>query len=81
MTSQTQERSPARVETRWRFDPARGPLLIVRLGAIGDVIRGLPALDLLRRAHPDAIVDWLVEEKSADVLKGHPHLRKVPEPH
>jgi lipopolysaccharide heptosyltransferase I len=50
---------------------------LVRLGAVGDVIRALPALDLLRRTFPDADVDWLVEERCADVLQGHPDLRQV----
>ena len=62
---------------QWRFDPAAGAVLFVRLGAIGDVIRALPALDLLRRAHPGAEIDWLVEEKSADLLERHRHLRRV----
>ncbi|MGD8376582.1 MAG: glycosyltransferase family 9 protein [Acidobacteriota bacterium] len=75
MTTQVQPR--AVVQAPAALDPGEGPVLIVRLGAIGDVVRGLPALDLLRRAHPDLVVDWVVEEKAADVLKGHPHLRKV----
>ena len=54
-----------------------GPILLVRLGAVGDVIRALPALDLLRRALPDAVIDWLVEERCAEVLREHPDLRQL----
>jgi lipopolysaccharide heptosyltransferase I len=57
--------------------PAPGPILLVRLGAVGDVIRALPALDLLRRAYPEARVDWLVEERCGAVLKDHPDLHQV----
>jgi len=57
--------------------PATGAILLVRLGAVGDVIRALPALELLRRTFPDATVDWLVEERCADVLQDHPDLRQV----
>jgi 3-deoxy-D-manno-octulosonic-acid transferase/heptosyltransferase-1 len=52
-------------------------VLFVRLGAIGDVVRTLPALDLLARTRPHAAVDWLVEERSASLLVGHPQLREV----
>jgi heptosyltransferase-1 len=55
---------------------ASAPILLVRLGAIGDVVRALPALDLLRREHPEVPVDWLVEETSAPLLEGHPQLRR-----
>jgi len=64
------------VEPGSRF-PSTGAILLVRLGAVGDVIRALPALDLLRRTFPDASVDWLVEERCADVLQDHPDLRRV----
>src|SRR5262249_34345705 len=46
-----------------------GPrILFIRLGAIGDVVRTLPALNLVRRRHPDAYLAWLVEERSLLVL-------------
>jgi len=56
---------------------ARGPILLVRLGAIGDVIRTLPALAWLRESFPGVDVDWLVEERSAGLLRGHPDLRQT----
>ncbi|HOS04201.1 MAG TPA: glycosyltransferase family 9 protein [Candidatus Hydrogenedentes bacterium] len=49
-------------------------ILIVRLSAIGDVVRVLPALHVLREAHPDARIDWAVERKSSDIVLGHPAL-------
>jgi len=52
-------------------------VLFVRLGAIGDVVRTLPALDLLARTRQHAAVDWLVEERSASLLQGHPRIREV----
>lgn len=58
-------------------DPPGGPILIIRLGAIGDVIRALPALDLMRRVRPGIEVDWIVEEKSSSILEGHPDLRRL----
>ncbi len=49
-------------------------ILIVRLSALGDVVHALPVLDALRRARPDAQIGWLVEERHASVLEGHPQL-------
>ncbi len=36
-------------------------LLVVRLGSLGDLVHTLPAVAALRRAHPAATIDWLVE--------------------
>ena len=52
-------------------------ILIVRLGALGDVVHALALLDALRRAWPDARLGWLVEERNASVLAGHPQLDRL----
>lgn len=52
-------------------------ILIIRLSAIGDVVRALPALSCLRREYPKAHIAWAVEDKSCGVLDGHPHLDEV----
>ncbi len=36
-------------------------LLVVRLGAMGDILHALPAVTGLRQAHPGWIIDWVVE--------------------
>jgi len=36
-------------------------LLVVRLGAMGDILHALPAVTALRQAHPAWIIDWVVE--------------------
>ena len=52
-------------------------ILIVRLSALGDVVHVLPLLDALRRARPEAHIGWLVEERAASLLEGHPQLDRV----
>src|SRR6202049_638324 len=47
-------------------------VLIILLGAIGDVVRALPLLGRIRRAWPAAYLAWAVEPKSQAVLEGHP---------
>ena len=42
--------------------------LIVRLGAIGDIVHTVPVAAALRRARPDWTIDWLVERRHARVL-------------
>jgi len=50
--------------------PAHRPksLLIVRLGAMGDIVHTLPAANTLGRALPDAQIGWMVEERWAELL-------------
>ena len=38
-------------------------LLVVRLGAMGDILHALPAVTALRIAHPEWVIDWVVEPK------------------
>lgn len=48
-------------------------ILIVRLGAIGDVIHTLPAVASLRRQYPGAHLAWVVERGgAAQVLRDNP---------
>lgn len=52
-------------------------ILIVKLGAVGDVVHTLPALHSLRKSFPHAFIAWAVERKSMDVVTGNPDLDEV----
>ncbi len=56
---------------------APASILVIRLGAIGDVIRTLPAVSCLRRAFPEARISWAVEEPSRTLLEGDPVIDEV----
>ena len=43
-------------------------ILIVRVGAMGDVLHGLPAVTALRRALPECFVGWAVEPRWSVLL-------------
>ena len=43
-------------------------ILIVRLGALGDLVHTIPAAAALRRAYPAGQIDWIVDARHADLL-------------
>jgi heptosyltransferase-1 len=47
-------------------------ILVVRLGAMGDVIHALPAVAKLRAMLPAASIDWVIEERWAELLCSRP---------
>ena len=44
-------------------------ILIVKLSSLGDVVHAMPAVQDIRRAFPEARIDWVVER--AGQLKKH----------
>lgn len=52
-------------------------ILIIRLSAVGDVIRTLPALAVLRESFPSARIAWVVEEGANELLSDQPELDEV----
>lgn len=46
-------------------------ILIIKLGAIGDIIHTLPALAAIRANFPAAEVSWVAEQRSAEILRGN----------
>lgn len=44
-------------------------ILIVRLGALGDIVHALPAAAALRRRFPAARIDWVVDERYEELLR------------
>lgn len=43
-------------------------ILIVRLGAMGDVLHAIPAVTQMHERHPQAEISWLVEKRWRDLL-------------
>jgi heptosyltransferase I len=52
-------------------------ILVVRLGALGDVVHTIPAVAALRAAKPDARIDWLIEAKHRPILDLVPAVDRV----
>jgi heptosyltransferase I len=52
-------------------------ILIVKLGSIGDIVHTLPALATIRRSFPEAEIGWVVERRSAEILRGNPLIDRL----
>ncbi|MDQ3688290.1 MAG: glycosyltransferase family 9 protein [Acidobacteriota bacterium] len=52
-------------------------LLIVKLGSIGDIVHTLPSLAAIKRAVPRAEVSWVVERRSAEILRDNPLIDRL----
>ena len=52
-------------------------LLVVRLGAMGDILHALPAVTALRVAHPGWVIDWVVEPRWQALFAAEDSLGRV----
>ena len=46
-------------------------ILIVKLSSIGDIVHALPALALIRRELPEAMIGWAADSRYAEILRGN----------
>ena len=60
------------------FGDIGGPqVLIVKTSALGDIVQTFPVVSYLLARHHDAHVDWVVEGPYAELLRAHPHVKRV----
>src|SRR3989338_3157496 len=52
-------------------------ILIIKLGAIGDVIRTTSVLPALKERYRDASIDWVTKKESIELLKNNPHIKNL----
>ena len=52
-------------------------ILLVKTSSMGDVIHNLPIISDIRTRHPNAEIDWLVEESFAAIPALHPGVAQV----
>jgi heptosyltransferase I len=52
-------------------------ILVVRLGAMGDIIHALPAVASLRQSFPNHCITWVVARKWVEILEGNPHIDQI----
>lgn len=52
-------------------------ILVVKTSSLGDIIHAFPVLSYLRKQDPGGEIDWVVEERCAELLEAHPHVNRV----
>lgn len=52
-------------------------ILIIKLGAKGDVVRTLPILPALKEKYPMAEIYWITEKDNISLFKNNPYIREV----
>ena len=52
-------------------------ILLVKTSSLGDVVHNLPVASDIRARHPEAVIDWVVEESFADIPRLHPAVGRV----
>jgi heptosyltransferase-1 len=52
-------------------------VLIIKTAPLADIVHALPVLDFLHTAAPGIEIDWVVEERFADMLSGNPLIRHL----
>ncbi len=57
--------------------PVPDRILIVRLGAIGDVVNALVVATAIKEARPDVQVGWAVHDLALPLVDGHPSVDRV----
>src|SRR6266513_309803 len=52
-------------------------ILIIKSGPLGSIVHTLPAVALLREAHPHAEITWVINPELAPLLRGNPDVNHV----
>ncbi|MBI5969330.1 MAG: glycosyltransferase family 9 protein [Deltaproteobacteria bacterium] len=59
------------------YDPMGQRILIVKLAAIGDVLRTTPLLSGLKRAYPQSHITWVADKEAFPLLKNNPYIDRL----
>ncbi len=59
------------------YDPIKKTILIIKLGAMGDVLRTTPILEALKRKYKGCKITWIVDEESKELLENNSYLDGV----
>lgn len=66
---------PAPVLTHVDGEPTR--ILIIKTGAMGDVLRTTTLLPVLKRAYPDAHITWITDVSAMPLLRANPMIHRL----
>lgn len=49
----------------------------MKLSALGDVVQTLPSLTLIKTNFPNFQIDWVVDERNAEIIENHPYINRL----
>ncbi len=52
-------------------------ILVIKLAALGDVLRTTPIVEALRKIHPESHITWVTESEALSILAKNPNLARV----
>ena len=52
-------------------------ILIIKLGALGDVVRTLPIAEALKKKYPNSEITWLTKQNALELFENHPFVNKA----
>ena len=52
-------------------------ICIIKLGALGDVIRTIPLLEAIKEKYPDSEITWITRKSSLNILETNPHINNI----
>jgi ADP-heptose:LPS heptosyltransferase/8-oxo-dGTP pyrophosphatase MutT (NUDIX family) len=52
-------------------------ICIIKLGALGDVIRTIPILEAIEEKYPHSEISWVTKESSLNILETNPSINKI----
>ena len=52
-------------------------IAIVKLSALGDIVHAMVVLQFIKKNHPNAIIDWVVEKSFKETLANNPDINQI----
>ncbi len=52
-------------------------ICIIKLGALGDVVRTTPILSAIKEKYPDSEITWITKKSSHEILQGNHYINKI----
>ncbi len=59
------------------YSPVKFKIIIIKLDALGDVLRTTSLLSALKKQHPDSFVTWVTMSDAKDVFKNNPNVDEL----
>ncbi len=52
-------------------------IVIIKLGALGDVMRTTPIAEAIKKKYPESKITWVTKENALELLEGNPYIDKA----